>query len=344
MKVMLLLDSSGFGGIESHVLQLALMLHQRRVDVEVMFYRQYPQHPLYARLAQAGIRYRFAQGSVKRIRLAMAACTAEDTVHAHGYKASIVARLLRMGCACRVVTTFHAGETGDWKVRSYELLNRRTARLSENLAVSEAIRSRVGSRCRVMRNFIETASIGTRTALPERSRLRFAFVGRLSEEKGLDRYLQLSRLFPEHQWHVFGDGSQQQSLQAAPHCIYHGAVPSMQAYWAGIDVLIMPSRQEGLPMAAIEALAHGTLVIATQVGQLADLVDRRFLVPESQWQQMPVLIDMMAGWQPAMWRELQHQARLRVEQAFSADALWTQYRSIYRYQPDNACAAKAMTA
>ncbi|MEJ2763096.1 glycosyltransferase family 4 protein [Photobacterium sp. MCCC 1A19761] len=345
MKVMLFLDSSGFGGIESHVLQLAMMLHQRQVAVEVMFFRHYPRHPLYARLAQAGVRYRFARGSLTVVRRMLSELAATDTLHAHGYKASVLARLFKPLCAARVVTTFHAGETGDRKVRCYEWLNRFTAPLSDNLAVSESIRARVGRDCKVVRNFIDTRQVLPRTERTgAQSPLRFAFVGRLSHEKGLDRYLACARLFPDHQWHVFGDGPQAALLNEAPNCIVHGAVASMQAYWSAIDVLVMPSRQEGLPMAAIEAMAHGTLVIATQVGQLSDLVDHRFLVPEPDWQQIPALIDVIAGWEPGLWQDFQRRAQHRVETQFSAGALWREYQAIYRYRPAQPSAETAAAA
>ena len=47
----------------------------------------------------------------------------------------------------------------------------------------------------------------------------------------------------------------------------------MAAVWPQIDLLIIPSRYEGLPMAALEAMVRGIPVIATAVGNLPQLVD-----------------------------------------------------------------------
>jgi glycosyltransferase involved in cell wall biosynthesis len=63
----------------------------------------------------------------------------------------------------------------------------------------------------------------------------------------------------------------------------HGLTPKIQ--WSGwldeagvrqkmeeSDVLLMPSLQEGLPMAAVEALWHGMAIIGSRIGGLKDVI------------------------------------------------------------------------
>ena len=104
---------------------------------------------------------------------------------------------------------------------------------------------------------------------------RFGFVGRLSHEKAPDRFLDLANRFPNHHFHLFGDGPEREQLESlkTDNCTFHGHQQNMNKVWQSIDVLIIPSRYEGLPMAALEAMSLGIPVIATAVGNLPQLIN-----------------------------------------------------------------------
>ena len=53
---------------------------------------------------------------------------------------------------------------------------------------------------------------------------------------------------------------------------FHGLVTDLAPVWASVGLLVMPSRAEGLPMAALEALASGIPIAACPVGGLPTLV------------------------------------------------------------------------
>jgi glycosyltransferase involved in cell wall biosynthesis len=48
----------------------------------------------------------------------------------------------------------------------------------------------------------------------------------------------------------------------------------MEQVWDKIDVLLISSRAEGLPMVALEALAHGIPVVANRVGALPEVLEQ----------------------------------------------------------------------
>ena len=46
-------------------------------------------------------------------------------------------------------------------------------------------------------------------------------------------------------------------------------------YLAGFDAFVLPSRQEGFPLAVVEAMLAGIPVVAADVGSVGEAVDRR---------------------------------------------------------------------
>jgi glycosyltransferase involved in cell wall biosynthesis len=112
---------------------------------------------------------------------------------------------------------------------------------------------------------------------------------------------------------LVGDGSERQNLerlcidlQVAPHVVFCGLVKDVTQYMLAADAVVMPSRFEGLPIAAIEAAClglpllvtdidsfapfHGAATVTCPVDSVADLArairrlvdDRRALAAEAQ--------------------------------------------------------------
>ena len=93
------------------------------------------------------------------------------------------------------------------------------------------------------------------------------FVGRLSEEKGIDELLEATQGLRRA---IVGDGPLRDRV---PDAI--GFVPpgSLGPYYERASVVVCPSRREGYGVVAREAMAHGRPVVATAVGGLADAVE-----------------------------------------------------------------------
>ncbi len=267
-KIYLLLDSSELGGIESHVLQLANGLKHHPINIKVVFLRGYPDHPLYDQLQQLDIDYQVLNGSVHALWQTLR----EEPVsllHTHGYKAGIYGRCVSKLLAIPVVSSYHAGEIPNGKLALYDWIDRYSAGLADLVfAISPQIAQRLPVKAEISDNFINTSNIKASSGQ------QIAFVGRLSHEKGPDRFLQLSQQFPQQQFHVYGTGALASSLQksATDNVTFHGLQHNMSAVWPKIGLLIMPSRFEGLPMAALEAMARGIPLLAKRVGALDKLI------------------------------------------------------------------------
>jgi glycosyltransferase involved in cell wall biosynthesis len=93
------------------------------------------------------------------------------------------------------------------------------------------------------------------------------YVGRLSEEKGVQELSEAARDLPLV---VVGDGP----LRALfPSAVGFVAPSEVGQYYTRAAVVVIPSRREGYGMVAREAMAYGRPVVATAVGGLVDVVE-----------------------------------------------------------------------
>ncbi len=267
--IWILLDSQGVGGIESHALNVAKGLIDNGYPTCLVFLKRYGnQHPLEETIGKLGIPVMFLQGGFRNLFTALA--DKPRLVHTHGYKAGILGRMAARLRGIPVVSTFHAGEPGQGKVRLYDVVDRWTAFLAPAIAVSNNIAARVHTQAQVFKNFVDVPDL---CPVPEMGTV--GFVGRFSHEKGVDRFCQFAENLPEADFIAFGDGPMFAELQQdhSQRMTFVGAVPNMTDHWSRMGVLCMPSRHEGLPMAALEAMARGIPVIASAVGDLPKLID-----------------------------------------------------------------------
>jgi len=116
----------------------------------------------------------------------------------------------------------------------------------------------------------------------ETKRLNLLFVGRFDRQKGLDLLLdafaEAVKRNPDLYLHVVGagvvDGGQAGPV-APPRTHFHDWVPPQRiaAYYRHADLVVMPSRWEGLPMVLIEALRAGTPVMLSNRSGMEQLVE-----------------------------------------------------------------------
>ena len=105
----------------------------------------------------------------------------------------------------------------------------------------------------------------------------------------------------------------------------------LPAYYAAADVCAVPSHYEPLGLVALEAMASGTPVIASDVGGLKYTVvpqETGLLAPPKNEAVFADAIDRLLG--NSLWRlQLGHRARQRVETYFSWDRIASQLSQLY---------------
>ena len=128
---------------------------------------------------------------------------------------------------------------------------------------------------------------------PKESRLRvlrgeapiLGVVSRLEPIKGMDlvvpAFAEVLKKYPEVRLLVVGDGSlratmEQQAAEqgCADRITWVGRQPQevLNKWYGRMDIVLMPSRSEGFGLTAIEAMANGCVMVASNVGGLPEVV------------------------------------------------------------------------
>lgn len=98
-----------------------------------------------------------------------------------------------------------------------------------------------------------------------------------------------------------------------------------------MDLFVLSSLSEGMPLTVLEAMAASLPVVATRVGSLPELVEEGrtgFLVaPRDPLALAERILRLQAN--PGLARELGHEARLKVARQFSLERMLQAYRDLY---------------
>lgn len=115
------------------------------------------------------------------------------------------------------------------------------------------------------------------------------YAGNLFHVKGADLlpriFVEIKKLMPNVKFKVAGDGNLRNRIEAEFKDegieveMLGKLLPSnMPDFYAGIDLLVIPSRNEALCISAIEALMCGCNVIASNVGGVPEVVESDYLI------------------------------------------------------------------
>jgi glycosyltransferase involved in cell wall biosynthesis len=365
-RVLHLIDSGGLYGAERVVLALlqALATSEHSATLGCICEHGAEDLPLAREALAKGIRiakFPMRRGlSVKGIR-AISHYVRENgiqIIHAHGYKADLFARLIRVP-AVRKMATVHGWSKQDLGIKGklYRLLDTAALKgMDKVIAVSGAIahdlqsRSFAAEKVAVIHNGI---SVDTATATVDRTALRSRFglrqsefviacVGRLANVKG-HKYLVeavdlLLKEYPDCCLVIAGDGPLRPQIEAmiADRKLGHrirlvGFTADISGFLAMSDAFVLPSLSEGLPISLLEAMASGLPVIASAVGGICEVVtspENGVLVPPADSAQLFGALEDLYQ-RPDRRKALGDAAIKLVRERFSAGAMALQYEAVY---------------
>ena len=174
-------------------------------------------------------------------------------------------------------------------------------------------------------------------------------IGRLHRQKGLDWLLQTTPLWleqrPDCELVLVGDGPERAKLQAvaaqlscADRVRFLGHRSDVPQLLAAAELLLLPSRWEGMPNVVMQAMAAGLPVVATQVEGINELLTQqldendlsspqtcRFGATDEWAAKINTLLE-----QPDWGRQLGKQNREHIRQYFTTEKMVESYEQLWQ--------------
>jgi glycosyltransferase involved in cell wall biosynthesis len=331
-RVLVLIKCMGHGGAERLVVSMMRHRDRQRFDYEVAYVLE-DRDTLVPELRESGLAVHSlgSRGNqdlrwLGRLR-ALLAEGDFDIMHSHLPYAATFGRLVASTLTSRrpaLVYTEHS--MWDKMAVAVKALNRVSIGLDDRLlVVSEASRQALPrslrDRARVVVHGIELEPISEasarRTELREEVRAELGMAGGellvltvagLRWPKGYDVLLPAARSTLDRgaavRFVAVGDGSlrrdledQHAALSLADRFVFLGERDDVARLLVAADIFVLPSRQEGLPLALMEAVCAGLPIVATAVGEVPNILTDRtnaLVVPAEQPEALAdALIDLV---------------------------------------------------
>jgi len=177
-----------------------------------------------------------------------------------------------------------------------------------------------------------------------------AFIGRLVKVKAASYFLEAAASVltsgKKAQFLVVGDGplkqslvKQTQKLGIDQHVFFIGFRKDIPKILSLIDILVVPSLWEGLPLTILETMSAGKPIIAARVGGIPEAIKNGgtgILVPPKNSEALTGAInDLLAA--PKKRKEMGEKAKQRALQLFDVERMVKEYENLY-----DACAVSQL--
>ncbi len=281
-----------------------------------------------------------------------------DLVHTHLYRDAVYGRpLARLAGVRAVVSTLHNSYV--WRSRSQLFLDRLTSIFADRIAaVSEAVKNFAIEREHIPAGKLITLHNGIETErflLPPEERravreelglkpeeLAVGTMGELTEQKNhfclLEAVPAVLERRPEARFFIAGGGELEGALRArrdemglADRVRFLGYREDIPRLLAALDIFVLPSLWEGLPVALIEAMAAGVPIVATDVDGNVEVFGRGeagLAVPPGDPEKLAGGILALAD-DPGRRRQLGEAGRRRARELFDVRVMIRRHQELY---------------
>jgi len=323
---------TGIGGVAQHVGRLVELLREDGHSVDVISIENTPHVPVKGLYNPS-----FTASSYLRALARRLGGASYDVVHAHNFPSWPAASASR---AARRIITVHGIFSSQHRELHGSLAGSAAGRLERAWAGSaDALtcvsRGACGHYSRYARRAVWIPNAVDPGAMPREGITirdpQVVYVGRLSGEKGVDVLAEAAGLLPREATLVIvgsGDAGLLGRALELPNVKYVGYQPHEAAlrYIRGSRALVLPSRQEGMPTAALEAMAMGVPVVASDIPELRELSDNLAFFRAGDPRALAEAVSrvLTEGFPRAA------DAREEVERNYSWRSVYARYLEVYR--------------
>jgi glycosyltransferase involved in cell wall biosynthesis len=279
-----------------------------------------------------------------------------DLIHCHGYKSNFYG-LLASKNTLPTLTTNHNWLTTHWKLKVYCFLDAMWIRHFDRIvAVSEEIKREMvkynvpekkiavidnGIDIEEFHREISTEKIRKEFSLNEHTKVT-GTVGSLKPEKGHTFLLKAAKevlgITPNVKFLIVGDGPLREALEREARdlgidkdVIFAGYRRDIAEMLGAMDIFVLPSVREGLPMVVLEAMASRKPVIATRVGGISKVIKNEengiLVEPKDVVALRNSIIDLMNN--DNKMREFAYKGHEKMKTDFSSTAMGRKYYDLY---------------
>lgn len=281
-----------------------------------------------------------------------------DILVTHQYKANIIGLIAARKANIPVVSVSHGWTGESRRQRFYDAFDRFVLRsMDAVVCVSEAQARKVrragvrSEKVVVIPNAVDREGFRSRsrssrieleTLFARRPRRIVGAAGRLSAEKGFDQLVAAAALVAPRDrdvgFVVFGDGPERAALGRAiagarldDRFILTGFRRDVARLLPALDVVVLSSHTEGMPVVILEAMAAGVPVVATAVGGTPEVVvhgETGYLTAPGEVAELASRIEQVLA-SSELRRTLGNRGRQRATELFNFDRQSDAYRKLF---------------
>jgi len=364
MKILHLISSGGFFGAENVLLKIACLFNQGENQSIVCAFddERNPHLEVIEKAKGLGLpthtinnKGRFDIGVIFKLKRYLTE-NKINILHTHNYKSDIIGAFAAKLAGMSLVCTAHGFTDVTSTVSAYEKIDRFILKFwfDRVVVMSDKMLPKLSeNKKKVIHNGIDV-SLYEKSALEYRNEIRKKYgiesgeiligtVGRLSKEKNQLLFLkalkQVMKKHPNVKALIVGDGPEKDSLlkyvddeDLKENIIFPGIINDILPVYQALDIFVLSSITEGVPITILEAMASKVPVIATNVGGIPEIIsgrDKGMLVESNNLDNLTTALTILI--EDKEKRDfLSNNAFEHIKENYSLSQMFKAYEGIYR--------------